>query len=176
MPPGFECGFVQDSRPSKVLPQRWADCRVSESVQDVNDVVVSQFPQCGDVRECVLSRYLPPEKNHQTSVEFHHRYQNELARDASNSRNIGFSPSSGNSSAEQQNCFFEYQNCKIFMNKAALIGYNGANMPFIFFKNPINALMDSCLFEGTRLSVLEAPCARTAAQTIANLTSETPGL
>ena len=71
VPPGFECGFVQDSRPSKVLPPRTADCHVFERVRDMNDVVVSRFPQCGEVRECVLSRYPPPEKNCQTSVELH---------------------------------------------------------------------------------------------------------
>ena len=49
-------------------------------------------------------------------------------------------------------------------------------MPFIFFKNRIYALMDSCPFEGVRLTLLQAACARTAAQTIANLTSDTPGL
>ena len=145
-------------------------------MRDVNDVVVSQFPQRGDVRECVLSRYPPPEKNHQTSEELNDGYQNELARDASNGRNIGFSPSSGNSSAKQQNCFFEYQNCKTFMDKAALIGYDGANMPFIFFRNRIYGLMDSGPFEGARLTLLQAACARTAAQTIANLISDTPGL
>ena len=124
----------------------------------------------------LFSRYPPQEKNHQTSEELHDGYQNELARNASNGRNIDFLPSSGNSSAEQQNCFFEYQNCKTFMDKAALIGYDGANMPFIFFKNLINALMDSCPFEGACLTLLQAACARKAAQTIANLTSDTPGL
>ena len=163
VPPGFACGFVQDSRPSEVLPPRRADCHVSERVRDMNDVVVSRFLQHGDVRECALSRYPPPEKNRQTSVELHDGYQNELARNASNGRNIGFSPSSGNSSADQQNCFFEYQNCKTFMDKAALIGYDGANMPFIFFKNRIYALMDSCPFEGVRLTLLQAACAGTAA-------------
>ena len=176
VPPGFECGFVQDSRPSEVLPPRRADCHVSERVRDMNDVVVSRFPQRGDVKECALSRYPPPEKNRQTSVELHDGYQNKLARNASNGRNIGFSPSSGNSSADQKNCFFEYQNCKTFMDKAALIGYDGANMPFIFFKNRIYALMDSCPFEGVRLTLLQAACAGTAAQMIANLTSDTPGL
>ena len=39
--------------------------------------------------------------------------------------------------------------------------------------------MDSCTFEDARLTLqakLQAACARTAAQTIANLTSDTPGL
>ena len=36
--------------------------------------------------------------------------------------------------------------------------------------------MDSCPFEGARLTLLQAACARTAAQTIANLTFDTPGL
>ena len=62
------------------------------------------------------------------------------------------------------------------MDKAALIGYDGANMPFIFFKNHMNALMESCPFEGTCLTLLQAACARTAAQAIANLTSDTLGL
>ena len=62
------------------------------------------------------------------------------------------------------------------MDKAALIGYDGANMPFIFFKNRTYALMDSYPFEGVRLTLLQAACAGTAAQTIANLTSDTPGL
>ena len=44
VPPGFECGFVQDSRPSEVLPPRRANCHVSERVPDMNDVVVSRFP------------------------------------------------------------------------------------------------------------------------------------
>ena len=47
---------------------------------------------------------------------------------------------------------------------------------FIFFKNSINALIDSCLFEGARLTLLQAVCARTAAQMIANLTSDMHGL
>ena len=34
----------------------------------------------------------------------------------------------------------EYQNCKTFMDKAALIGYDDASMPFIFLKNRIDAL------------------------------------
>ena len=42
-------------RPSKVLPQRRADCHVSERVRDMNGVVVSRLPQRGDVRECALS-------------------------------------------------------------------------------------------------------------------------
>ena len=62
------------------------------------------------------------------------------------------------------------------MDKAALIGSDGANMPFIFFKNRIHVLMDSCSFEGARLTLLQAACGRTVAQTIANLTSDTPGL
>ena len=92
VPTGFECGFVQDSRSSKVLPQGRADCHVSERVRDVNDIVVSRFPQHGDVRECVFSQYPLPEKNHQTSKELNDGYQNELAGDASNGINIGFSP------------------------------------------------------------------------------------
>ena len=55
VPPGFECGFVQDSMPSKVLPQRVADCHVSERVRDVNDVFASRFPQRGNAREFVFS-------------------------------------------------------------------------------------------------------------------------
>ena len=176
VPSRFERGFVQDLRPSKVLSQRRADCHVSEPVRDVNDVVVSRLPQRGDVRERVFNRYPPPKKNYQTLEELHDGYQNELARNDSNGRNIGFLPLSGNSSAEQQNCFFEYPNSKIFMDKAALIGYNSANMPFIFFKNRINAFVDSCPFEGARLTLLQADCAETAAKTIATLTSDTPGL
>ena len=49
-------------------------------------------------------------------------------------------------------------------------------MPFIFFEDRINPSMDSCPFEGARLAPLPAVCARTAGQTIANLTSDTPGL
>ena len=62
------------------------------------------------------------------------------------------------------------------MDKAELIGYNSANMSLIFFKNRINALMDSCPFESADLTLLQTACARTTAQTIANLTSDTPGL
>ena len=62
------------------------------------------------------------------------------------------------------------------MNKAALIGSDGANMPFISFKNRINVYMDRCCFGDARLTLLQAACARTAAQTIANLTSDTSGL
>ena len=176
VPSGLERGFVQDLRPSKVLSQRRADCHLSEPVRDVNVVVVSRFPQRDEVRERVFSRYPPPKKNHQTSEELHDGYQNELTRNDSKGRNIGFLPLSSNSSAEQQNSFFEYQNSKTFMDKAALIGYDSANMPFMFFKNRINAFMDSCPFEGARLILLQADCARTAAKTIATLTSDTPGL
>ena len=50
VPPGFECGFAQGSRPSKVLPQWRANCHVSGRVRNVNDVVVSCYPQRGDIR------------------------------------------------------------------------------------------------------------------------------
>ena len=40
LPAGFEYGFPQSSKPSKVLPKRRAHCHVS----DVNDVVVSRYP------------------------------------------------------------------------------------------------------------------------------------
>ena len=46
-----------------------------------------------------------------------------------------YSQSPMRSSSDQQDSFFEYQNCKLFFDKATLIGYNGSNMPFIFFKN-----------------------------------------
>ena len=62
------------------------------------------------------------------------------------------------------------------MDKAALIGNGSANMPFIFFKNRINVLMGSYPFEGARLTMQQAACARTAAPAIANLTSDTPDL
>ena len=98
-----------------------------------------------------------------------------MTRGIQNDRNR-FSPGSGNLGVEQQNCFFEYQNSKTFIDKAALIGYDGTNMPLIFFRNRIKALMNSCPFEGVRLTLLQAACTRTAAQTIANLTCDTPGL
>ena len=142
-------------------------------VRDVNDVVVSCYSQHGDITECVSSRCLPPKENHKTSGELHDGYQNILARNASKGRNIGCSPSSDNSSAEQQNYFFKYQNCKTFTDKAALIGYDGANMPFIYFKNRINALVDNCPFDGACLPLLQAACVRTSTQTIFNLTSDT---
>ena len=62
------------------------------------------------------------------------------------------------------------------MDRVTLIGYDGANMLFIFFKNRINVLVDSSPFEGVRLTLLQAACARTAAHTIVNMTSDTPGL
>ena len=48
--------------------------------------------------------------------------------------------------------------------------------PFMFFKNRINPLMNNCPFEGARLTLLQADCARTAARTIANFTFDTPGI
>ena len=68
---------------------------------------VSGYRQHGDIRECVSSRCLAQKKNYQTSIELQDGYQNKLARDAINGKNIDFLPSSGNSNAEQQNCFFE---------------------------------------------------------------------
>ena len=80
------------------------------------------------------------------------------------------------SSSNQQDNFFEYQNGKMFLDKAALIKFNGNNMPFIFFKNRITALMRSCPFTNVHLTLLQAACDGAAAQTIANLMSDTPGL
>ena len=82
---------------------------MSERVHDVNDFVVSRYPQRGEIRKCVLSQCLPAEENYQNTGELQDGYQNELARDACHGTNIGYSPSSDNSSAKQQNCFFEYQ-------------------------------------------------------------------
>ena len=79
-------------------------------------------------------------------------------------------------SVSHQDSFFEYQNCKTFLDKASLIGYDGNNSPFVFFKNRIKALIASCPFKSYRLTLLQAACVRTAAQIIANLVADTPGL
>ena len=44
----------------------------------------------------------------------------------------------------QQDSFFQYQNCRTFIDKASLINYNGSNMPYIFFHNRIKALTQGC--------------------------------
>ena len=56
--------------------------------------------------------------------------------------NNGLSPVQ--SGLTQQDSFFQYQNCRTFIDKVSLINYNGSNMPYIFFHNRIKALMDSC--------------------------------
>ena len=76
----------------------------------------------------------------------------------------------------QQDSFFQYQNCRTFIDKASLINYNGSNMPYIFFHNRIKALMDSCPFENSRLTLLQAACVGLAGQNISNLVADTPGL
>ena len=53
---------------------------VSGRVCDVNDVVVSHYPQRGDNRECVSSRCPPPEEKHQTSGELQDGCHYELVR------------------------------------------------------------------------------------------------
>ena len=88
--------------------------------------------------------------------------------------NNGLSPVQ--SGLTQQYSFFQYQNCRTFIDKALLINYNGSNMPYIFFHNRIKALMDSCPFENSRLTLLQAACVGLAGQNIANLAADTPGL
>ena len=88
--------------------------------------------------------------------------------------NNGLSPAQSGST--QQDSFFQYQNCRTFIDKASLINYNGSNMPYIFFHNRIKALMDSCPFKNSRLTLLQAACVGLAGQNIANLVADTPGL
>ena len=88
--------------------------------------------------------------------------------------NNGLSPAQSGST--QQDSFFQYQNCHTFIDKASLINYNGSNMPYIFFHNSIKALMDSCPFENSRLTLLQAACVGLAGQNIADLVADTPGL
>ena len=88
--------------------------------------------------------------------------------------NNGLSPAQSGST--QQNSFFQYQNCCTFIDKASLINYNGSNMLYIFFHNRIKALMNSCPFENSRLTLLQAACVGLAGQNIANLVADTPGL
>ena len=88
--------------------------------------------------------------------------------------NNGLSPVQ--SGSIQQDSFFQYQNCRTFIDKASLINYNGSNMPYIFFHNRIKALMDSCPFENSRLTLLQAACVGLAGQNISNLVADTPGL
>ena len=47
--------------------------------------------------------------------------------------NNGLSPAQ--SGLTQQDSFFQYQNCRTFIDKASLINYNGSNMSYIFFHN-----------------------------------------
>ena len=80
------------------------------------------------------------------------------------------------SGSTQQDSFFQYQNCRTFIDKASLINYNGSNMPYIFFHNRIKALINSCPFENSRLTLLQAACVGLAGQNISNLVADTPGL
>ena len=78
-------------------------------------------------------------------------YRVEASRPSATSN--GFNPSAkcesgmspAQSSSSQQDSFFQYQNCRAFLDKASLINYNGSNMPFIFFRNRIKALIDLSL-------------------------------
>ena len=88
--------------------------------------------------------------------------------------NNGLSPVQSGST--QQDSFFQYQNCRTFIDKASLINYNGSNMPYIFFHNCIKALINSCPFENSRLTLLQAACVGLAGQNISNLVADTPGL
>ena len=121
------------------------------------------------------------------AVEYDSGVKNKYASDAlpavTNARscnvgglnwNNGLSPVQSGST--QQDSFFQYQNCRTFIDKASLINYNGSNMPYIFFHNRIKALMDSCPFENSRLTLLQAACVGLAGQNIANLVADTPGL
>ena len=76
---------------------------------------------------------------------------------------------------EQQENFFQYQNSKTFLDKAALIKYEGKT-PFIFFKNRVEALMASCPFEEMRLTILESSCINLALQVIMNIVADSPGV
>ena len=122
-----------------------------------------------------------------SAVEYDGGVKNKYASDAlpavTNARscnvgglnwNNGLSPVQ--SGLTQQDSFFQYQNCRTFIDKASLINYNGSNMPYIFFHNRIKALMDSCPFENSRLTLLQAACVGLAGQNIANLVADTPGL
>ena len=122
-----------------------------------------------------------------SAVEYDGGVKNKYASDAlpavTNARscnvgglnwNNGLSPVQSGST--QQDSFFQYQNCRTFIDKASLINYNGSNMPYIFFHNRIKALMDSCPFENSRLTLLQAACVGLAGQNIANLVADTPGL
>ena len=84
--------------------------------------------------------------------------------------NNGLSPAQSGST--QQDSFFQYQNCRTYIDKASLINYNRSNMPYIFFRNRIKALMDSCPFENSRLTLLQAACVGLAGQNIANLVAD----
>ena len=76
----------------------------------------------------------------------------------------------------QQEIFFENQNNKIFLDKAALIQYDGSNMAFIFFKNRIEALINECPSKGMKLMLLETACVKSASQIIINLVADNPNL
>ena len=122
-----------------------------------------------------------------SAVEYDGGVRNKYVRDAlpavTNARscnvrglnlNNGLSPAQSGST--EQDSFFQYQNCRTFIDKASLINYSGSNMPYIFFHNRIKALMDSCPFENSRLTLLQAACVGLAGQNIANLVADTPGL
>ena len=76
----------------------------------------------------------------------------------------------------QQEIFFENQNNKIFLDKAALIQYDGSNMALIFFKNRIEALINECPSKGMKLMLLETACVKSASQIIVNLVADNPNL
>ena len=64
---------------------------------------------------------------------------------------------------------------KDFLDEAVLIGYDGTNMPYVMFYNPIMNLLASCPYSDRKLPLLRAACLHTAVQTIAVVISDTHG-
>ena len=62
------------------------------------------------------------------------------------------------------------------LDEAALLEYDGKNMPFIMFKNQIINLRNKCPYDDRKLPLLRAPCVRKASQTIAIVISDSPVL
>ena len=54
--------------------------------------------------------------------------------------------------------YLERQGRNEFINLASQVGYDGTNIAFVFFENPVRRLMDESPYDKRRLEVLRAFC------------------
>ena len=146
------------------IPQHVSGSRNHNSAAYRNDYAENS----GNVQRCVSRRVLDAENQHTvlSTAEYGNSGNSNVGPNpcprfrvnAATWPNVDTPVASESNPNAALSAYLERQRRNEYINLATLVGYNGANIAFVFFENQVRRLMNETPYDERKLEVLRAAC------------------